>query len=102
MFIPQQTGRFGSFKSAYGNFIDGKFVEPLSGEYFMNTSPVDGSNIAQFPVPTPKISIWLLMRHTGRQTPGANLGTAAFSSSAAGRRPYSGESGVSGGSGELG
>ncbi|PMC20879.1 aldehyde dehydrogenase, partial [Klebsiella aerogenes] len=34
---------------AYGNFIDGKFVEPLSGEYFMNTSPVDGSNIAQFP-----------------------------------------------------
>ncbi len=38
-----------SFKSAYGNFIDGKFVEPLSGEFFMNTSPVDGSNIAQFP-----------------------------------------------------
>ncbi len=34
---------------AYGNFIDGRFVEPLSGEFFMNTSPVDGCNIAQFP-----------------------------------------------------
>ncbi|VFS77155.1 Uncharacterised protein [Raoultella planticola] len=31
-----------SFKSAYGNYIDGQFVEPLGGEYFMNTSPVDG------------------------------------------------------------
>ena len=46
---PCKPGALVSFKSAYGNFIDGKFVEPLSGEYFMNTSPVDGSNIAQFP-----------------------------------------------------
>ena len=46
---PGKPGALVSFKSAYGNFIDGKFVEPLSGEYFMNTSPVDGSNIAQFP-----------------------------------------------------
>ncbi|STS84544.1 lactaldehyde dehydrogenase [Klebsiella pneumoniae] len=46
---PGQPGAVVSFKSAYGNFIDGRFVEPLSGEFFMNTSPVDGSNIAQFP-----------------------------------------------------
>lgn len=46
---PRQPGAVVSFKSAYGNFIDGRFVEPLSGEFFMNTSPVDGSNIAQFP-----------------------------------------------------
>ena len=46
---PAQPGAVVSFKSAYGNFIDGRFVEPLSGEFFMNTSPVDGSNIAQFP-----------------------------------------------------
>ena len=37
---PGQPGALVSFKSAYGNFIDGKFVEPLSGEFFMNTSPV--------------------------------------------------------------
>ncbi|MBL3238366.1 aldehyde dehydrogenase family protein, partial [Klebsiella pneumoniae] len=46
---PGQPGAVVSFKSAYGNFIDGRFVEPLSGEFFMNTSPVDGCNIAQFP-----------------------------------------------------
>ncbi|MEZ3981160.1 hypothetical protein QQX85_09175 [Klebsiella variicola] len=28
---PGQPGALVSFKSAYGNFIDGKFVEPLSG-----------------------------------------------------------------------
>lgn len=36
---PGQPGAVVSFKSAYGNFIDGRFVEPLSGEFFMNTSP---------------------------------------------------------------
>lgn len=30
------------FKEKYGNFIGGKFVEPVSGEYFDNESPVDG------------------------------------------------------------
>ncbi|CNB25531.1 aldehyde dehydrogenase (NAD) family protein [Yersinia pseudotuberculosis] len=29
--------------------IGGEFVEPLGGQYFMNTSPVNGSDIAQFP-----------------------------------------------------
>ncbi len=38
-----------SFKSVYGNYIDGQFVEPINGQYFMNTSPVNGSDIAQFP-----------------------------------------------------
>ena len=46
---PGTPGALVSFKSAYGNYIDGQFVEPLGGEYFMNTSPVDGSDIAQFP-----------------------------------------------------
>lgn len=38
-----------TFQAAYGNYIAGNFTEPLSGQYFMNTSPVDGSDIAQFP-----------------------------------------------------
>ncbi len=46
---PGTPGALVSLKSAYGNFIDGKFVEPIGGEFFMNTSPVDGSNIGQFP-----------------------------------------------------
>lgn len=37
------------FKANYGNFINGKFVDPLGGEYFDNTSPIDGSHIAKYP-----------------------------------------------------
>ncbi|MRG58197.1 aldehyde dehydrogenase family protein [Phyllobacterium sp. SYP-B3895] len=35
------------FKSRYGNFIGGKFVEPRSGKYFENTSPVNGQVICE-------------------------------------------------------
>jgi aldehyde dehydrogenase len=31
-----------TFKSHYDNFIGGNFVPPVKGEYFENTSPVDG------------------------------------------------------------
>jgi aldehyde dehydrogenase len=71
---PGTPGALVSFKSAYGNFIDGKFVEPLGGEFFMNTSPVDGSNIAQFPALMPKISTSPLMPRTGPPKPGENVG----------------------------
>lgn len=37
------------FKESYNNFINGKFVAPLDGEYFENTSPVDGTLIAKYP-----------------------------------------------------
>ena len=37
------------FKASYGNFINGKFVDPVGGDYFENTSPVDGSLIAKYP-----------------------------------------------------
>jgi aldehyde dehydrogenase len=35
------------FKSKYDNFIGGEWVAPLDGEYFVNSSPVDGSVIAE-------------------------------------------------------
>jgi len=31
-----------AFKEKYGNFIGGKFVPPVKGEYFENISPIDG------------------------------------------------------------
>src|SRR4028118_1877989 len=31
-----------AFKEKYGNFIGGKFVEPVGGQYFENISPIDG------------------------------------------------------------
>ncbi|OYU96351.1 MAG: aldehyde dehydrogenase [Bacteroidetes bacterium B1(2017)] len=36
-----------TFKPHYDNFIGGKFVAPVKGEYFENISPVDGTVIAK-------------------------------------------------------
>ncbi|WP_291956076.1 aldehyde dehydrogenase [Chelatococcus sp.] len=35
------------FKARYGNFINGKWAEPLSGRYFENTSPVNGKLLCE-------------------------------------------------------
>ncbi|MBE7376911.1 acetaldehyde dehydrogenase ExaC [Pseudomonas lopnurensis] len=46
---PGTEGAKVSFKTRYGNYIGGEFVEPVSGQYFTNTSPVNGQPIAEFP-----------------------------------------------------
>lgn len=46
---PGLPGSLVSFRKRYGNYIGGKFVEPVSGNYFTNTSPVTGQPIAEFP-----------------------------------------------------
>ena len=38
-----------NFKEKYENFIGGKWVAPVDGEYFENYSPIDGSLISQIP-----------------------------------------------------
>jgi aldehyde dehydrogenase len=35
------------FKEKYGNFIGGKFVDPIDGQYFDNLSPVNGKVLCQ-------------------------------------------------------
>ena len=37
------------FKSKYGNYINGKFVEPKSGKYFDNTTPITNEVICSVP-----------------------------------------------------
>jgi aldehyde dehydrogenase len=37
------------FKAQYANYIGGDWVAPVDGEYFDDTSPVDGSLLAQVP-----------------------------------------------------
>ena len=46
---PGTPGAVITFKPRYGNFIGGEFVAPINGEYFTNTSPVNGEVIAEFP-----------------------------------------------------
>lgn len=47
---PGLPGSLVSFKQRYGNYIGGKFVEPVSGNYFTDTSPVTGKTVAEFPL----------------------------------------------------
>ena len=37
------------FKSRYENFIGGQWVPPVDGEYFANSSPVDGKDFCEVP-----------------------------------------------------
>ena len=37
------------FKKKYGNYINGKFVEPKSGKYFDNVTPINNEVICQVP-----------------------------------------------------
>jgi aldehyde dehydrogenase len=46
---PGTDGALVTFKTRYGNYIGGQFVEPVKGQYFTNTSPVNGKPIADFP-----------------------------------------------------
>lgn len=46
---PGLPGSVVSFKERYGNYINGEFVPPLAGQYFTNSSPVNGAVIAEFP-----------------------------------------------------
>ena len=46
---PGTPGAVITLKPRYGNYINGEFVAPLSGQYFSNTSPVDASVIGEFP-----------------------------------------------------
>ena len=39
---PNQPGSKVQFKAQYDNFIGGQWVAPVKGQYFENSSPVDG------------------------------------------------------------
>jgi aldehyde dehydrogenase len=46
---PGQAGSKATFKSRYGNFIGGAWVEPFDGAYFDNVSPVTGQPFCEIP-----------------------------------------------------
>lgn len=46
---PGSEGSVVSFKPKYENFIGGKWVAPVKGNYFTNTTPVTGEEICQTP-----------------------------------------------------
>ncbi|MCY1030578.1 aldehyde dehydrogenase family protein [Corallococcus sp. BB11-1] len=46
---PGQKGSKVQFQSRYGNYIGGKFVPPVKGQYFENISPVTGRPFCEVP-----------------------------------------------------
>ena len=46
---PGSEGAVINFKAKYENFIGGKWVAPVKGEYFTNTSPTNGKDICKIP-----------------------------------------------------
>lgn len=46
---PGTEGAVVSFKPQYENFIGGKWVPPVAGEYFDNPSPIDGQSFTRIP-----------------------------------------------------
>lgn len=46
---PGKLGNSAGFRSRYGNYIGGKWVEPASGQYFENVTPVTGKSFCEIP-----------------------------------------------------
>jgi aldehyde dehydrogenase len=64
---PNQPGSPVTFRARYGNFINGKWVEPVKGEYFDNPSPVTGKPFCQIPRSTAEdIELALDAAHAAR------------------------------------
>jgi aldehyde dehydrogenase len=47
--IPGKLSDKVSFRPRYGNYIGGKWVEPASGQYFENVTPVTGKTFCEIP-----------------------------------------------------
>jgi aldehyde dehydrogenase len=46
---PGKLSERASFRARYGNYIGGEWVEPLSGQYFENVTPVTGKVFCEIP-----------------------------------------------------
>lgn len=44
---PNTEGSIVQFRDKYDNYINGEWVPPVDGEYFDNTTPIDGSHICK-------------------------------------------------------
>lgn len=69
---PGSPGSIVSFKPQYGNYIGGTWVAPVEGQYFDNTSPVDGQPFTKIPRSTAAdIELALDAAHGAREAWGA-------------------------------
>jgi aldehyde dehydrogenase len=48
------NARNNGLKTRYGNFIGGKFVDPVQGRYFTDHSPINGEKLADIARSSPR------------------------------------------------
>jgi len=66
---PNTDGAIVSFKTRYENYIDGQWVAPVKGEYFINRTPVTGEVICDIPRSTAEdIELALDAAHAAKET----------------------------------
>ena len=69
---PGQEGALVTVKAQYGNFIGGKWLAPVQGQYFDNISPVTGQAFCQIPRSTAEdIELALDAAHAAKQSWGS-------------------------------
>ena len=68
---PGAAGAKIAYKARYDNFIGGKFVAPVKGQYFDVITPISGTVTRGQHVPAPKTLIWRWTLPMLRPTPGA-------------------------------
>jgi len=65
---PGKLSETKSFRARYGNYIGGKWVEPLSGQYFDNITPITGKPFCEIPRSNAKdIDLALDAAHAARE-----------------------------------
>ena len=60
-----------AIRAQYDNFIGGKWVPPVRGQYFDNLTPIDGKLLCRSPAPRPRTSSWRSTPRTRPRMPGA-------------------------------
>ncbi len=74
---PNQADSKVDFKARYGNFIGGKWVPPVKGQYFENISPVNGQVFCEIPRSTEEdIELALDAAHQAKEVWGKTSVTA--------------------------
>ncbi|KAF1855508.1 hypothetical protein Lal_00001537 [Lupinus albus] len=91
---PGTPGAIVSFKARYGNYIGGEFVPPVNGQYFTNTSPVNGQPSPNSPAPTPPTSTRPSTPPTPPPMPGARPPCRSAADPAEDRRPHRSQPGT--------
>ena len=87
----------GNLPARYGNFIGGKWVAPVEGQYFTDYSPINGERLVEVAKSTDRdVEACTRRGLQGQGRLGAHIAGGAGEAAQQGRRPHGGESRTAG------